>query len=99
MNQFFESLYGIAPYQLRFNQIVKNPRDGHSRMLHGEQILIKCTWLALCKCPINGSYDMNIKLWLCSCRAQKYHSYLLCKHLVQALPLPHTGGQMSFGST
>jgi len=81
--------HGIAPYRLRFNQIVKNPRDGRSRSLRGEQIPIKRAWLALRKRPINGSYDTNVKWWLCSCGAQKYHSYLLCKHLVQALPLPN----------
>jgi hypothetical protein len=80
--------HGIAPYWLCFNQIVKNPRDGCSRSLYGEQLLIKCTWLALCKCPIKGSYDSNVEYWLCSCGAQKYHLYLLCKHLVQVLPLP-----------
>jgi hypothetical protein len=79
---------GIAPYRVRFNQIVKNPRDGRARSLRGEQIPIKRAWLALRKRPIKGSYDTNVKHWLCSCGAQKYHSYLLCKHLVQALPLP-----------
>jgi hypothetical protein len=33
---------GLAPYCIRFNQIVENPWDGHARSLHGEQILIKC---------------------------------------------------------
>jgi hypothetical protein len=79
---------GLAPYQVRFNQIMKNPRDGRARRLHGEQIPIKHAWLALRQRPIKGVYDTNVKHWLCSCRAQKYHSYLLCKHLVQALPLP-----------
>jgi hypothetical protein len=80
--------HGVAPYRLRFNQIVKNPRDGRARSLRGEQIPIKRAWLALRKRPIKGSYDTNVKHWLCSCGAQKFHSYLLCKHLVQVLPLP-----------
>jgi len=79
---------GIAPYRVRFNSIVRNPQDGRAKSLRGEQIPIKCAWLALRKCVIKGTYDTNVKLWLCSCGAQKYHSYLLCKHLVQALPLP-----------
>jgi hypothetical protein len=79
---------GIAPYRICFNQIIKNPRNGRARSLHGEQIPIKCAWLALHQRPIKGAYDTNIKYWLCSCGAQKYHSYLLCKHLIQALPLP-----------
>ena len=29
-----------------------------------------------------------MKYWLCSCRRQKYHSYLLCKHLVQGVYHP-----------
>jgi len=79
---------GVAPYRVRFNYIVKNPRDGRARFLHGEQIPIKRAWLALRKRPVNGTYDTDVKRWLCSCGAQKYHSYLLCKHLVQALPSP-----------
>ena len=81
---------GVALYWVHFNRIIKNPRDGCARALHGEQIPIKRAWLALRQHPIKGVYDTNIKYWLCSCGAQKYHSYLLCKHLVQALPLPST---------
>jgi len=79
---------GIAPYWVCFNQIIKNPQDGHTRRLHGEQIPIKHAWLALRQHPIKGLYNTDVKHWLCQCGAQKYHSYLLCKHLVQALPLP-----------
>jgi len=79
---------GIAPYRVCFNQIIKNPRDGRARHLRGEQIPIKRTWLALRQHPIKGLYNTDVKHWLCRCGAQKYHSYLLCKHLVQALPLP-----------
>jgi len=79
---------GLAPYRLRFNQMVKNPRDGRAKSLRGEQIPIKRAWLALRERPIKGSYAPNVKRWLCPCGAQKFHSYLLCKHLVQALPVP-----------
>jgi hypothetical protein len=79
---------GIAPYRVRFNKIIRNPRNGRAKLLCGEQIPIKRAWLALRKRPIMGLYDMDVGLWLCSCGAQKYHPYLLCKHLVQALPLP-----------
>ena len=78
----------IPPYRVRFNEIVKNPRDGRAKILHGEQIPIKKAWLDLCTRPIKGTYATNVRLWTCSCGAQKYHSYLLCKHLVQALPVP-----------
>ena len=81
---------GIAPYRVHFNQIIKNPWDGRARRLCGEQIPIKHTWLTLRQRPIKGLYDTDVKHWLCPCGAQKYHSYLLCKHLVQALPLPST---------
>lgn len=57
-------------------------------MLQGEQLPIMRAWLALLKRPINGSYKTDTGLWLCDCGTQKYHSYLLCKHLVQDLPLP-----------
>ena len=79
---------GLASYRLRLNRIVRDPRDGRAKSLHGEQIPIQRAWLALYKRPLKGSYDTNVKLWLCSCGTQKFHSYLLCKHLVQALPLP-----------
>ena len=57
-------------------------------LLHGEQILIKQAWLALYKQEAMGSYDTNKLQWMCSCGAQKYHSYLLCKHLVKAVGRP-----------
>jgi len=79
---------GVAPYRLRFNRIVNDPRDGRAKCLRGEQIPIKKAWLALRKRPIKGVYNTNVPNWLCNCGTQKYHSYLLCKHLVQALPLP-----------
>ena len=79
---------GVAPYRMRFNAVVSNPRDGRAQLLRGEQIPIKRAWTALRKRPIKGEYDTDVKLWLCSCGAQKYHSYLLCKHLVQKLPVP-----------
>ena len=79
---------GLPPYRLRLKRIVNNPRDGRAESLRGEQVPIKKAWLALLKRPIGGSYDTDKKLWLCSCRAQKYHSYLLCKHLVHKVAIP-----------
>ena len=76
---------GIPPYQVCLNSIVNNPQDGHAKPLWGEQVPIKHAWLALYNQLIKGSYDTDMKLWLCSCGAQKYHLYLLCKHLVQKL--------------
>jgi len=79
---------GIAPYRMHFNQIVRDPQDGRTKSLRGEQVLIKCAWLALCKRLTNSSYEPDMQKWLCPCRAQKYHSYLLCKHLVKEVDLP-----------
>ena len=78
----------VPPYRVCLNEIVDDPRNGHAKSLRGEQVLIKTVWLALRKRLIGGSYDTDEKLWLCSCGAQKYHSYLLCKHLVQKVALP-----------
>src|SRR5882757_7902001 len=78
----------IPPYRLRFNRIVRDPQDGQVKCLQGEQIPIKRAWLALRKRPTKGSYDTDVWLWLCLCGTQKFHLYLLCKHLVKKLPLP-----------
>jgi hypothetical protein len=37
---------------------------------------------------IKGQYDIDLTRWVCSCGTQKFHSYMLCKHLVQAVPRP-----------
>lgn len=91
---------GIAPYRVRFNRIVRNPRDGRAKMLRGDRLPIMRAWLALLKRPIIGSYKTDTGLWLCDCGTQKYHSYLLCKHIVQDLPFPALiGGQVLCGGT
>ena len=60
----------------------------HPITLHGKQIPIKQAWLALYEWEATGSYNTNKLQWTCSCGAQKYHSYLLCKHLVKAVGRP-----------
>ena len=80
---------GIPPYRLRFNQIVNDPRDGRARSLRGEQQALRRLWLILFNRKSEGSYITDVNLWLCDCGMQKYNSYLLCKHLVQLLPLPN----------
>ena len=80
---------GIPLYRLWFNQIVNDPRDGRARFLCSEQAAIRNLWLILAKRKSEGSYITDVNLWLCDCRTQKYNSYLLCKHLVQLLPLPN----------
>ncbi|KAH9831839.1 uncharacterized protein C8Q71DRAFT_780708 [Rhodofomes roseus] len=48
------------------------------------QEAFKRSWERLAKVPIKGTYITNINKWTCDCGAQKYHAYLLCKHLVHA---------------
>jgi len=79
---------GIPPYRVHFNRIIRDPRDGRAKCLRGEQIPIKHAWLALRMRPTSGSFEPDVQYWLCPCGQQKYHSYLLCKHLVKALPIP-----------
>ena len=56
--------------------------------MNGKQAPIKKAWLTLRKRELKGHYDTDPLQWTCLCGAQKYHLYLLCKHLVQALPCP-----------
>ncbi|KAI9063724.1 hypothetical protein FKP32DRAFT_1571400 [Trametes sanguinea] len=48
------------------------------------QVALKHAWKRLSKVPIKGTYKTDLGCWTCDCGAQKYHAYLLCKHLVQA---------------
>ena len=48
----------------------------------------KHAWERLLRVPIRGSYITDVNRFTCDCGAQKYHSYLLCKHLVQAIDSP-----------
>jgi len=75
-------------YRVKFIAFMYNPRQGRAAALTGEQAPIKKAWLHLRDRDIKGEYNTDIYQWTCSCGAQKYHSYLLCKHLVQKLPRP-----------
>ena len=75
-------------YRRKLLRILDDPRKGWAGSLTGEQILIKKAWLALYNQEAKGDYDTNILWWTCSCGTQKYHLYLLCKHLVKKFPLP-----------
>ena len=78
----------LQMYRIKLNTFMDNPRKGCVAALTGEQALIKRAWLLLLTREIKGKYNTNVLQWTCSCGAQKYHSYLLCKHLVQSLPRP-----------
>jgi len=78
----------LPSYRNKVVRILNNPRKGRAATLHGEQIPIKKAWLLLRGKTSRGKYITNIFDWTCDCGAQKYHSYLLCKHLVKEVPRP-----------
>ena len=75
-------------YRYKVTRVFYNPREGRAPALHGEQAPIKKAWLILRQKKLKGSYDTDYFLWTCSCGTQKYHPYLLCKHLVQSVHCP-----------
>ncbi|KAI9056968.1 hypothetical protein FKP32DRAFT_1584478 [Trametes sanguinea] len=75
----------VPPYRLALDTIIRNPRAGRAASLSHTQVAFKHAWQRLLKVPIRGSYATDVSLWTCDCGAQKYHSHLLCKHLVQAV--------------
>ena len=78
----------LPGYRHKLLRILNDPRKGRATTLHGEQIPIKKAWLLLRDRKINGTYITDVKTWTCSCGRQKFHSYLLCKHLVQGVARP-----------
>ncbi|KAI9059933.1 hypothetical protein FKP32DRAFT_1760738 [Trametes sanguinea] len=75
----------VPPYRLALDTIIRNPRAGRAASLSHTQVAFKQAWQRLLKVPIRGSYATDVSRWTCDCGAQKYHSHLLCKHLVQAV--------------
>ena len=78
----------LLAYRYKLVNILNNPHEGQPSSLHGKQILIKKAWDLLYNREIRGNYDTDVGKWTCSCGIQKYHSYLLCKHLVKAVKYP-----------
>jgi len=78
----------LPGYRHKVVRILNDPRKGRATALHGEQKPIKKAWLLLRDKDTRGEYDTKEFDWTCSCGAQKYHPYLLCKHLVQKVPRP-----------
>ena len=78
----------LPAYRNKLLRIISNPREGRAPTLCGEQGAIRKAWLTLLDSKLNGQYDTNIEKWTCSCGTQKYHSYMLCKDLMHALPRP-----------
>jgi hypothetical protein len=65
-----------------------DPREGLVESTSSEQAEFKAAWKRLGSIKIKGNYDTDPNCWTCNCGSQKYHSYLLCKHLVQSVPKP-----------
>ncbi|KAJ3473316.1 hypothetical protein NLI96_g13052 [Meripilus lineatus] len=74
----------IPPYRLTLSEILATARVSRPKALTHTQAALKRAWSRLQRVPINGIYVTDISTWTCDCGAQKYHSYLLCKHLVQS---------------
>jgi len=72
----------LPGYRHKLLKICDNARKGQAAALCGEQILIKKAWLILHDREPKGKYNTKGFEWICDCGAQKYHLYLLCKHLV-----------------
>lgn len=78
----------LPPYRLTLRRLLGNDRIGRAPSLTTMQESFKRAWEHLAKVPIKGTYVTDTKHWTCDCGAQKYHAYLLCKHLVQATCRP-----------
>ncbi|TCD59764.1 hypothetical protein EIP91_011523, partial [Steccherinum ochraceum] len=72
----------LPPYRLTLSQILR-PIAGRSKALSHTQEAMKKAWKRLLAVPIKGTYTLDVSRWTCDCGSQKYHAYLLCKHLVQ----------------
>jgi hypothetical protein len=65
-----------------------DPRRGRKKKLSAEQAAMKKKWMELTKAKIKGTYRTDPNMWTCNCGSQKYNAFLLCKHLVQSVPVP-----------
>ena len=81
-------IQALPAYRHKLLKHINDPHKGQAASLHGEQILIKKAWEFLYNREIGGSYNTNVGNWTCNCGTQKYHLYLLCKHLVKAVNFP-----------
>jgi hypothetical protein len=87
-------------YLVRAHLLDDGFRLGRSKPLTPFQKQFKAAWLALAKLPLSDDADTkyitSLATWTCTCKALKFHSSHLCKHLVQAVgpPPPHFWGQI-----
>ncbi|KAH9895893.1 hypothetical protein C8Q73DRAFT_758343 [Cubamyces lactineus] len=78
----------LPPYRLTISKITGTHRAARAPSLSYAQQQLKKAWDRLLKVPLRGSYTTDIANWTCDCGSQKYHSHLLCKHLVQKAGRP-----------
>ncbi|KAH9911299.1 uncharacterized protein B0H18DRAFT_1063631, partial [Fomitopsis serialis] len=78
----------LPPYRLTLRRLLRSDREGRAQALTTMQEHFKHSWERLMKVPIKGTYTTDVHRWTCDCGAQKYHAYLLCKHLVRAAGNP-----------
>ena len=75
-------------YRLTLSKIIATRSGSRPDKPTTMQAAFKRSWERLACVPIKGSYDTDLLTWTCNCGAQKYHSFLLCKHLVQKAGTP-----------
>ncbi|KAI0084744.1 hypothetical protein BDY19DRAFT_1025393, partial [Irpex rosettiformis] len=75
----------IPPYRITLASFLQARGGGRPQGLSNMQEAFKKAWQCLRTVPIKGQYVTDIEQWKCDCGAQKYHAYLLCKHLVQTV--------------
>ena len=75
-------------YRLTLSKIIATRSGSRPDKLTTMQAAFKRSWERLASVPIKGSYDTDLRTWTCNCGAQKYHSFILCKHLVQKASTP-----------
>ncbi|KAI0799759.1 hypothetical protein BC629DRAFT_1611780 [Irpex lacteus] len=75
----------IPPYRKTLSEFLKPRPGGRPKGLSNMQEAFKKAWRRLETVPIKGTYITDTDKWTCDCGTQKYHAYLLCKHLVQAV--------------
>jgi hypothetical protein len=78
----------VPAYRVSFANVTGRLRSSRPLDLTSEQKSLKKAWLRLQSKPINGTYITDMAQWTCGCGAQKYNTHLLCKHLVQSVPIP-----------
>lgn len=78
----------VPSYCFAFANARNKLRTSRPQDLTAEQKSFKKAWFRLREHSIKGQYETDSTSWTCGCGAQKYHTHLLCKHLVCSIPIP-----------